>query len=144
MVTQMTMTHRLTAVAALMAFVVLFATPGGAACAWTGEAAHGCCADRVAEPTVQPESCCGGSTPVNPSPAPASNDGCDCLHAPTAPTAISVGTPTSPETAPVASPHTGESVVDGDTRQIHRTEDDRSRGGGHDPLIFLTHCAFLT
>lgn len=140
----MTMKGRLTAVAALMAFVVLFAAPGGAACAWTGEAAHGCCADPVAEPTVQPESCCGGTTPVNPSPAPVPDGGCDCLHAPTAPTAITLGTPTSPETAPVASLHAGESVVDGDTRQIQQTEDDVSRGGGHDPPIFLAHCAFLT
>jgi len=140
----MTMTCRLTAVAALMAFVVLFATPGGAACAWTGEAAHACCADPVAEPSVQSDSCCGGPTPVNPSPAPASNDGCDCLHAPTAPTAITVGTPTSPETTPVASLHAGESVVDADTQQVHPTEDNGSRGGGHDPPIFLTHCAFLT
>ncbi len=139
----MRMKRRLISVVALLAFAVLFAPPGGAACAWTGETAHGCCADPVVEPTVQPESCCGGPTPVNPSPAPATNEGCDCLHAPTAPTAITVGTPTSSETTPVASTHTGELVVD-DTRQIHQTQDDSSRGGGHDPPIFLTHCTFLT
>ena len=140
----MGMNRRLISVAALLSFVVLFAPPGGAACAWTGEGAHGCCSEPSVEPVAEAGSCCGRSTPDAPSPTPSSKNGCDCLHAPTAAAAINVGTPTSPETAPAADLHAGESLVGCAPQRMYRSNGVRSGGGGHDPPIFLSHCAFLT
>jgi len=139
----MGMKRRLISVAALLSFAVLFAPPGGAVCAWAGGGQHGCCAEPEVESATEETSCCGDSHPDLPSPTPPVDDGCDCLHAPEAPEAAAVGTPTSLESAPMSSPRAEESRVGGDLQQIHRTDDARCRGDGHDPPIFLTHCTFL-
>ncbi len=137
------MKSRLTTVAALVAFVVLFATPSGPVCAWTAEVAHGCCAQEAAQTAAKPDSCCGKPNPVEPSPAWVPVDGCDCMHAPTAPPAVAVGTPTSTETASDAAFCLSDGVAQGDSRPIQASRDARSRGGPPGSLLFLTNCAFL-
>ena len=137
------MKRRLIAVIGLVALLVSFATLGGPACAWTGGATHGCCAEPEAAPAPATDGCCGESTTTSQSPTPAPGDGCDCLHAPSAPAAITVGTPTS--------------VLDRDADacggfsiEVARIDlgpehaDAASTELRHPPPLFLLDCAFLT
>ena len=139
----MRMKRRLISVAALLSFAALFAPPGGATCAWAGEGAHGCCSEIPVEPVAEAASCCNRTNRDAPSPTPPSENGCDCLHAPNAAAAITVGTPTSPDTGPTAGLNAG-GALDCAVQQVHLPDDATSRGDGHDPPIFLTLCTFLT
>jgi len=137
------MVRRLTAVAGLVAFLVLLAAPVAAACPWTAEKTHGCCAEPVAEPVAETGGCCGDNAVESPSPAPLPENGCNCVHAPAAPAGVVVGTPT------LGADFDAEEHCDQQTVLAHITLGHSDDGQvladrGHPPPLFLLACAFLT
>jgi hypothetical protein len=142
MVEQVMKMRRFIAAFGFLAVVVSVTTAGGPACAWTGSETHGCCSSEVEEVAVEPEGCCSSKEEPLPSPAPPASE-CDCIHAPSAPAGVTVGTPTPP-----ADPDTElrsdvthlAATFEGTTQNI-----DRARTGEiHPPPLFLLDCAFLT
>ena len=137
------MVHRIASVVALAAILALPATPGGAVCVWAGDGQHGCCAAPEPQPVAAETSCCGDSATTAPSPTPPLDSGCDCIHAPEAPEATTVGTPTSSsdETTDRAAIDDHSVVGDQDERYIAHSS---ARPLDHGPPIFLSLCTFLT
>ena len=134
--------RRFIAVLGLVTVVVAFTTAGGPACAWTGSDSHGCCSNTVEEAAVEPEGCCSTTEEADPSPTPPTGE-CDCIHAPSAPAGVTVGTPTPPAD-PGADPR-------GDVTQFAAVFEGFAQGyshahtgDAHPPPLFLLDCAFLT
>lgn len=138
------------ALAAVTSIVVLalLATPAGDACAGGNGAPHPCCsAAPTPDPPSAPGTCCGaGASPAAGRDAmtSASRDpGCHCAHAPRAPAAVVVGTPTSPldegpaATLPVAAAVRSEAPASASV--CHHDPVSRSAP----PPLFLLDCAFL-
>jgi hypothetical protein len=126
-----------------MVVLVPMAVPQADACLAAEAARHQCCAPPTHTPTPASASCCEGDvTPISDA-SGADHGECDCIHAPTAPEAVTVGTPTlagdessglSDCLAPVAafSPSPG----------THGTV--RMPGvASESPPLYLVGCAFL-
>jgi hypothetical protein len=142
MVEQVMVMRRFVAVFGLVVVVVSCTTAAGPACAWTGSETHGCCSSMAEATAVKPEGCCSTKGESVPSPTPPANE-CDCIHAPSAPAGITVGTPTPP--ADPESQLRGDdthlaTLFEGATSDIDRAP----TGETHPPPLFLLDCAFLT
>ncbi len=141
------MVRRASAFAALVALMVLIATPGGASCAWASQMPHGCCAEPAPQPELQASSCCGDGVEQAPSPATTSDSfDCDCLHSPDSSKAVpAVGTPIVPAPDGLAlQVYAVGSKQIPDHSVLRSSIDHVPRGGTTAPPLFLFDCAFLT
>jgi hypothetical protein len=142
------MIRRVLSVASLMAILGSLAAPAAAACPISGTTPHGCCSEPVASRASElpSSSCCAESettATADRATPPVSGGGCDCIHAPSAPPAQLVGTPTSSDVQPGPAVAAAPLPADLPT-EIGAGPSDPAASGGRHPPIFLLACSFLT
>jgi hypothetical protein len=142
------MERRALAAVTSIAVLALLAMPAGDSCAVGGDAPHLCCSTAPAP--VQPTaagSCCSddASSAVGHDARKPTSRGaeCNCVHAPHAPAAAVVGTPTSPldEGSPATLPAAAAVRTEAPAWAGVRHHDPASRSAP--PPLFLLDCAFL-